>query len=56
MAIYLGSEKQKVYIGSSQQNFAIGSFGAIELNKLLSSDGFVLVDINGLYLIPKEDE
>ena len=55
MALYLGnSEKLKIYLGDTAYHLNIYS-SVINIIKLLSSDGFVLLDENGLYLIPKEE-
>lgn len=56
MAIYLGNQKQKLRIGQTSSNFIVGTFGAVETNKLLTREGFVLIDANGDYLIPREDD
>lgn len=56
MAIYIGSsEKLLVNFGNVIGNLFVGS--PMQLSSyLLSADKFILQDINGLYLIPKEEE
>jgi hypothetical protein len=58
MALYLGdSEKLKVYLDGVEYTFNIFSTTLI-LNGvlLLSSEGYILKDSNGLYLTAKESE
>lgn len=58
MALYLGnSNKLKVYLDNTLYNINLFSIIPI-LNgvKLLSSDDYILKDINGLYLTAKEDK
>ena len=57
MALYLGSEKVKVI--SDNIRYIINLYSSTPIatiNALLSSDNYVLKDLNDLYLIPKEDE
>jgi hypothetical protein len=56
MALYLGTTKMNLYIGDSKTLLLVGISKLPEANRLLSSDGFVLVDSNGYYLVPKEDK
>lgn len=58
MALYLGSgEKLKINIkgGSYYANF-YASTAIIDGVSLLTVDGYILKDINGLYLTAQEDE
>ena len=58
MALYLGSsEKLKVNVGGVRFSFKIFSTTPM-LNgiPLLSSEGYILKDSNGLYLTSKESE
>jgi hypothetical protein len=57
MALYLGSNKKfKVRIGENKKHFYIGSPMSSSNNiRLLSNDGYILKDLNGLYLIPKQE-
>lgn len=58
MALYLGSDKKrKIYLNGVM--YKLNLFSEIPiLNgiKLLSSDGYILKDINGLYLTVKDGE
>ena len=56
MALYLGTTKVNLYIGDSRKLLLVGASNIPEANRLLSSDGFILVDSNGYYLVPKEDK
>ena len=58
MAIYIGSQKYKLIAGGDVCDMQIClSTPIINGIRLLSSDDFILKDINGLYLtIEKEDE
>ena len=51
MAIYLGSQQVALNMGGVVYRLILG----IELIRLLSSDGYILTDSNGVYLLPKED-
>lgn len=58
MALYLGSsEKLKLVLNNATYNLNLLSTSLI-LNgiKLLSSEGYILRDSNGLYLTSKESE
>ena len=57
MALYLGSDKVKINYNGCVYNLNLSSTTPTLNNVLLlSSDGYVLTDINELYLIPKEDK
>lgn len=58
MALYLGnSEKLKIYLDGVRYRLNLFSEQPIMNNtRLLSSDGFILKDSNGLYLTIKEVE
>ena len=58
MALYLGnSEKLKIYLDGVRYCLNLFAEQPITNNiRLLSSDGFVLKDSNGLYLTTKEAE
>jgi hypothetical protein len=59
MALYIGSsEKQKVFLNEVKYKFNIYIKGSVVDNviRLLSSDNYILKDINGLYLIAKESD
>ena len=57
MALYLGSSKHlQIRLGGDPYN--VNFFSTIidiVSGKLLSSEGYILKDSNGLYLVPKED-
>lgn len=57
MALYLGNEKIQLHIGDMMCILNLYSSTLI-INgiKLLSSENYVLKDVNGLYLTAKEDE
>jgi hypothetical protein len=57
MALYLGGEKVKLNLDGVTYYLNVFSETTI-INgiRLLSSDGYVLTDSNGLYLTTKEDE
>lgn len=57
MALYLGNDKLKINLGNTQCCLNLFSATPI-LNgiSLLSSEGYVLKDSNGLYLTVKESE
>ena len=57
MALYLGSEKVKINLNGVVYNLNLFSTTPI-LNGvlLLSSEGYILKDANGIYLTAKEDE
>ena len=56
MAIYLGGEKVKIILGNNIYIMNILSTSpTIEEIRLLSSEGYILKDLNGLYLIAEED-
>lgn len=57
MAIYVGDKKQQIKIGD--QKCYLNFFTTVPIVngiQLLSKDGYVLKDSNGLYLTVKEDE
>lgn len=57
MALYLGIEKQQLNVDGIV--YCLNLFSATSIVngiKLLSSENYVLKDINGLYLTAKEDE
>lgn len=58
MALYLGSNKKKLYQGDFKAllNIYISSPSIISSIRLLSSDNYILKDINNLYLTVKESE
>lgn len=58
MALYLGeSEKLNIYINGIRYKLNLYIDEIIEeRNALLSSDNFILLDSNGLYLVAKESE
>ena len=58
MSLYLGSNQSfKVILNGEKYNFNIGSFiSIIEKIGLLTSEGYILKDSNGNYLVPKESE
>lgn len=49
MTIYLGSQKVILNMGGLAYRLFLGI-------RLLSSDGYVLMDSNGVCLLPKEDD
>lgn len=57
MALYLGNDKIKVNINGIVYNLNLFSETLI-LNgvRLLSSEGYILRDVNGIYITAKEDE
>ena len=58
MALYLGSgEKLKINLGNN--TYCLNVFSALSVIEdiiLSSSDNYILQDLNGLFLIPKEIE
>ena len=57
MVIYVNSKKYKMIVNGIFTNVSIGSDPFVNKTpRLLSSDGYILKDVNGVYLIPKEDE
>lgn len=57
MALYLGSNKQKVSLGSAAAHANFYTTTRIVNGiALLSSEGYILKDSNGLYLTTKESE
>ena len=57
MALYLGTSKQKINLGSTLFNLNLYSSTPITNGiRLLSSEGYILTDSNGLYLMAKEDK
>ncbi len=57
MAIYLGEDRRKIVLDGISYSVKLFSATPI-LNgiKLLSSEGYILKDSNGLYLTSKESE
>ena len=57
MNIYLGTNKVKINFRGEKLrlNFRETQISPIIINKLLSSDDYILKDLNGLYLIPKQE-
>lgn len=57
MALYLGTDRIKTNINGMAYNLTLFSSTLI-LNgaRLLSSDGYILIDSNGTYLTSKESE
>lgn len=57
MPLYLGNEKVKInFNGNSYKLNLYSSVQIEEIIRMLSSDGYILKDVNGLYLIPKDGE
>ena len=57
MALYLGSEKVKLIFDNTKYQLNLYSEKLITNGIiLLSSDGYMLKDLDGLYLTAKEDE
>lgn len=57
MPLYLGSEKVELHLGDSSYKLNLYSSTKIEdIIRMLSSDGYILKDSNGFYLIPKDGE
>ena len=59
MALYLGSsEKLKVGLDGTIRciNLVIATKPSSDKDRLLSLDNYILMDMNGLYLISKESE
>lgn len=58
MGLYLGSNKKKLYLDNNVYciNLYVTSAPTINGDKLLSSDNYILKDLNGLFLTVKEDE
>jgi hypothetical protein len=57
MALYLGSEKIKLNLGNEQ--LCLQLFSNVPIFNgtiLLSSDGYTLKDLNGLYLTTKKED
>ena len=57
MALYFGSEKQKIVLDGVV--YCLNLFSEIPIVNgimLLSSDDYILKDVNGLYLTAKESE
>lgn len=56
MALYIGANKYKVIAGNTICDMRLYSETPITNGiRLLSSDGFILKDINGLYLTLKKE-
>ena len=58
MALHLGSsEKLQINLNGALYNLNLySSTPIVEIIRLLSSEGYILKDSNGLYLVPKESE
>ena len=57
MALYLGTEKVKINMGGVPYLLKIFTITLPTDNSVLaSSDGRVLMDLDGLYLVPKESD
>ena len=57
MALYLGNRKIKLHLHSAACYLRIFTQGTnVFSGGLLSSDGYLLKDTNGIYLMPKEGE
>lgn len=55
MALYLGNDKRKLNLGGTAHRLNLTTTSStINTIKLLSSDGYILKDSNGIYLIVKE--
>lgn len=56
MTIYLNGERVKLKLGNISYKLVIGPTESNSSDNFIrSSDGYILRDINELYLIPKED-
>ena len=58
MGLYLGNEKMKLRLNDllMRLNIHPSSDPITEVIRLLSSDNYILKDLNDIYLIPKEVE
>ena len=56
MALYLGSNKRKIRLNGEKHRLILPSVVPVEIKRLLSSDGYILQDSNGIYLITKDGE
>lgn len=57
MPLYLGNEKVKINLNGIIYKLNLYSSTKIEdIIRMLSSDGYILKDSNGLYIIPKDGE
>lgn len=57
MPLYLGNEKVEINLdGNSCKLNLYSSTPIVDVVRMLSSDGYVLKDSNGLYIIPKDGE
>ena len=52
MTLYVNGERVKIYVNGLAYNINLVS-PVVETVGLLSSDGYILQDKNGLYLIPR---
>lgn len=57
MGLYLGNNtKLKINLNGVKYCLNIGSpLPSMDYIRLLSNDGYILKDLNGLYLIPKQE-
>ena len=57
MNLYVNGQKQKLYLNGVLYRINLVPTQVItNVVRLLSSDGYILKDSNGLYLTPKESE
>jgi hypothetical protein len=56
MALYLGSNKVQINLNGVLYKLNLySSVPIVEIRRLLSSEGYILKDANGLYVISKEE-
>ena len=57
MSVYLGNQKVKVILNGTVYKINLNDIDFISNTvRLLSSDGYVLKDLNDTYLVPKESD
>lgn len=57
MSVYLGNQKVKVILNGTVYKINLNDIDFISNTvRLLSSDGYVLKDLNDVYLVPKESD
>ena len=57
MALYLGSDKVKVILDNTSYHLNLVTITSSVVGaKLLSLDDYILKDLNGLYLMSKEED